>query len=747
MSNPTNGLQYYAGLGVSTIRASLDFETYSEAGTHYDFKKRAYKTLVANKTGIGIAGAWTYSRHPSTEVISAAYDLKDGRGARLWIPGQHPPSDLFAFIEAGGVISGFNSMFEYCIWLNVCQARLGWPALPLEQLRDTQAKAMAFSLPRDLEKVAKAIRADVQKNKEGKALIKLFSMPRTPSKWDDALRVRVTDVRPVKYKANQTTYGPEDSVHAAAQRFYQYNIDDIRAEDAISILTPDLSPDELELWILDQRINLRGCKVDRPALDDFQALIPQFEAKYNAELDAMTGGAVSSAKKVVAMVKFIKSLGYPLESVAKENVVEALADDALPPLARKVLEIRQRLAQSSIAKIPTVIFSLDVDNRVRDMFVYYGAHTGRFAGRGAQPQNFPASGPPVWACPSCGMVYGRPDVACCGHTEDLPPTSWTPHAVECVLRLAALRDLAVLELYYPDPFAAISGCLRGLLMAEEGYELIDSDYSAIEAVVIAELAGERWRQDVFNSHGKIYEMSAAKITGVPFEEFERHKQETGEHHPLRKSVGKTAELALGFGGGVNALAAFGAGKFMDREEMEATKVRWRKESPMITKLWYELERAAMDAVKTPGVEFTYRMIRYICKDNKLFCILPSGRAMTYHEPLITQKLMPWAKWKPSLSYMGWKDQNWKRIDTFGGRLAENVTQAVARDIFTFALVNIERAGYPIVLHTHDQITSEVPIGHGSIEEFEKVMSQRPAWCADWPIRAAGGWRGKRYRKD
>ena len=200
-------------------------------------------------------------------------------------------------------------------------------------------------------------------------------------------------------------------------------------------------------------------------------------------------------------------------------------------------------------------------------------------------------------------------------------------------------------------------------------------------------------------------------------------------------------------GGLGAWKAFGADKFMTDEEIQLNVKKWRADSPMIVKLWYGLESAAMDAVRNPGVEFTYRMITYICKDNKLFCILPSDRAMTYHEPLITQKMMPWGKWKPSLSYMGWKDNNWKRIDTFGGRLAENVTQAVARDIFTFALVNIEKAGYPIVLHTHDQITSEVPIGHGSIEEFEKVMSQRPAWCSDWPIRAAGGWRGKRYRKD
>ncbi len=740
------GQQHPAGLGVTTVRPSMDFETYSEAGTYFDFVKSAYKTVVKNKTGIGITGAWTYSRHPSTEVISLAYDLKDGQGPRLWIPGQPNPTDLFNHIVRGGIVSAFNSMFEYCVWRNVCAARMGWPDFPLEQFRDTQAKGMAFSLPAALEKAAEAIQADVKKNKEGKALIKLFSVPRTPTKADPSLRRRVTADVTFKVK-DETGVTRDEHCTERAHRFYQYNIDDIRAEDAIGARVPDLSPEELELWILDQNINVRGCKVDREALDAFNALIPQFEKKYNAELSAVSGGRVNGAKESVAMARFITELGYPCKSVAKDQLEAMLADDELPELARTILTLRQRLAQSSVAKIPTIIHGLDTDNRARGMFAYYGAHTGRFAGRGAQPQNFPASGPNVWSCPECGMVYGRSDVACCGARGALPVAEWTPHAVECVIHIAKNRDLDLLEQYYPDPFAAISGCLRGLFMAEVGHDLIDSDYSAIEAVVLACLAGEQWRIDLFNGHGMIYEMSASKITGIPFEDFIRHKEDTGEHHPLRKKVGKVCELALGYMGGVGAMKAFGAEKFMTEAEMETTKKKWRAESPEIVNFAYGLERCAVNAVKNPGVYFDYRRIRYVAHDNKLFCILPSGRAITYHRPVVSPKMMPWGKMKDSLSYMGWKNNNWVRIDTHGGKLSENTTQAVARDVFTFAMVNLERAGYPIVLHTHDQITCEIPQGFGSIEEFEKIMSQRPAWCADWPIRAAGGWRGKRYRKD
>jgi len=723
------GTKTPVGHGITTVRPSIDFETYSEAGLHLDFKKGYFRPLLSGKKGISIAGAWAYSCHPSTEVISIAYDLKEGTGPRLWLPDMPIPEDLFAHVRAGGILSAFNSFFEFCIWRNVCAARMNWPDLPLEQLRDTQAKCMAFSLPGELGKAGAAIGADVEKNKDGKALIQKFSVPRKPTKADGSLRTRVTD-------------DPE-----AAHRFYQYNIDDIRTEDSISALVPDLSPEELELWILDQNINARGCRVDRDALEAFSALLPQFEAKYNAILSHITGGEVKGAKEVKAMAEFVTRAGYPCDSVAKPNVVEALDDHSIPPIARQVLEIRQRLAQSSVAKIPTILHTLTADNRARGMFAYYGAHTGRFAGRGAQPQNFPATGPDVWRCPHCTFVYGRPDVRCCGMTEDLPPTEWTPEAVECVVQLAERRDLKHLETYYPDPFAAIAGCLRGMFIAEDEKDLIDSDYSAIEAVVIACLAGEQWRVDVFNGHGKIYEMSAAKITGIPFEEFMRHKEETGEHHPARKKIGKVAELASAYQGGIGAWKQFGADKFMNDAEIQANIKRWRQDSPMITKFWYELESCAIGATQNKGVCYDYRYIRFYSDDKCLYCILPSGRKITYHSPVVSPKMMPWGKVKNSLSYMGWKDNTWRRIDTYGGRLAENVTQAVSRDIFTFAMVNLENAGYPIVLHTHDQITCEVPKDFGSIEEFEKIMSHRPAWCTDWPIRAAGGWRGKRYRKD
>jgi DNA polymerase len=279
-------------------------------------------------------------------------------------------------------------------------------------------------------------------------------------------------------------------------------------------------------------------------------------------------------------------------------------------------------------------------------------------------------------------------------------------------------------------------------------EFICSDYSAIEAVVIAELAGETWRQEVFRTHGKIYEMSASKISGVPFEEFARYKAETGMHHPLRKKLGKVAELASGYQGWINAWLNFGAGDHMCEEEIKRNILKWRKESPMIVALWKGLESSAIRAVESPGEIFTYRELSFELKGDVLYCHLPSGRAIAYHEPEVVD-VIRYEKKKQSLSYMGVdaKTKQWLRTDTHGGKLTENVVQAVSRDIFAGSLVRLERAGYSIVLHTHDEPTAEVPQGFGSIEEFEAIMENVEPWCAEWPIRAAGGWRGFRYRKE
>jgi DNA polymerase len=285
-----------------------------------------------------------------------------------------------------------------------------------------------------------------------------------------------------------------------------------------------------------------------------------------------------------------------------------------------------------------------------------------------------------------------------------------------------------------------------MFISAPGYDLLCSDYSAIEAVVLAAIAGEEWRLEVFRTHGKIYEMSGAKISRIPFDDVLSYKEETGKHHPCRK-LGKVAELASGYGGWINGWKAFGADSFLTEKEIKEAVLAWRDQSPAIVRLWEGLEKAAKDAVQMPGVEFSYRGIKYLCKQNILYCILLSGRLITYHKPLLSI-----GDRGLSLSYEGWNTNpkngriGWTRMNTYGGKLTENVIQATARDILTHAIVKLEYLGYPVVLHVHDEIVCEVPEWCGDIKIMEEAMSRMPKWAEGWPVVAKGGWRAKRYAK-
>ena len=730
------GTKIPAGTRSATVLPDMDFETYSEAGYVWDEAKQKWRGVGKNLKGLSAVGAPAYSEHPSTEVLSLAYDLKDGLGDRLWLPGMAPPQDLIDHIGRGGLIEAHNSAFEYHIWRNVCTARIGWPALPYTQLRCSMAKSRAWSLPGALGKVAAVLGVTEQKDKKGDALLRKLSVPRNPTKKNPRLRLTPED-------------SPEDFL-----QLYDYGRQDIKAESAVSIAIPDLLPEELDLWLLDQKINFTGVHIDKKALDDCLAIVGQAQAQYTAELQAITSGTVQSASEIQKIVGWLGANGVHMTSLDADAVESALKHTDLPPHCARVLEIRASLGAASVKKLYAIDRRLSADSRLRDLFAFCGAdRTARWAGRGPQPQNLPNSGPEWTRCTACGKAHADGvDCKVCGALQGTPD-EWSVEAVEAALVDIATRNLAYVERIWGDAVAVVAGCLRGLFSAASGGDLICSDFSAIEAVVLAALAGETWRMEVFRTHGKIYEMSAAKISGVPFEDFIKYKEENGSHHPLRKKIGKVAELASGYQGGIGAWKAFGADAFMSDDEIRENVKAWRQASPSIVNFWYGLENSAVAAVQNPGQCFQYRGITYGVTGDVLYCKLLSGRLLSYHRPRLHPDTLPWGKQVLKLTYEGWNSDykkgptGWMRLDTYGGKLCENVVQATARDILAYAMVNIDKAGYPIVLHVHDEIVAEVAEGTGSVEEFERIMATMPAWCADWPIRAAGGWRGKRYRKD
>lgn len=775
----------------STVRPSLDFETYSEAGFTVDRVTKTVRGIGANgKGGLPVVGTPVYAEHPSTEILCLYYDLKDGRGVRGFIPGlSAEPTDLLEHVKNGGWLEAFNYTFEWWIWNMVCVRRYGWPPISFDRGVCVMARARRFSMPGSLATCSKVLGLE-GKQKDGKQLIQQLTRPHKPTK-----------TRP-EFRRLPRTHFEE------FKRLYSYCAQDVTAEDMVAAHLPDMSDYERATWITDQRINARGVLVDRVTLDRCLYLYNETEKRLTVELGQITGGAVGSVGETAKMCEWLNGQGLPIADVKAEtiegrlqkidNAVKIMSgelvnvhpvdyDDA-PKFAQfrggkveRVLQIRQALAGANIKKLFSLDRSLSSDNRLRDQYMYCGAdQTGRWSAGGVQLQNLTAKGPKTRRCDDCGRYFGdgiktleHPN-ACpeCG-SDNTPLVDWLIDPM-----VAAIEDI---NRYYdkPDLFAGlwvdavetITGCLRGLFKASEGKRLICCDFSAIEAVVLACLSGCQWRIDVFATHGKIYEMSAAAITGNSLEYYLDYKKQNGTHHPDRKKVGKVAELASGYGGWIGAWKAFGATQSDD--ELKQLIIKWREASPEIVEFWggqfrqigpkpwdavpelFGLEGAFIAAVRNPGKYYDVGPIT-MAYDNRadvLYLRLPSGRFLHYHRPKLIPdedklKRGPCVK----ITFEGYNTNSqkgpigWIVKDTYGGRLAENVTQAVAADIQAEALVRVERAGYPVVMHTHDEIIAEVEHGRGSWQEMAAIMSERPAWASWWPIKA-DGWEHERYQKD
>lgn len=765
------GTQYRAGLGVTTVLPDADFETYSEAGYVWvpgmqvpaSWKqnpksgwvvvpakhKPGYWTHIPNapqsRKGLTVVGAAQYATHPSTEVLSFVYNLKDGRGSRWWRPDMPNPVELFDHLARGGLLEAHNSAFEHWIWNYCCTRRYGWPWLNPLQLRCTMAKSRAFGLPGKLENAGRVLNLSQQKDAEGKRLLDKFSVPRDPTAADPRTRIRPQE-------------DPQDG-----PKLYAYNGQDIVAESALSLRCPDLSPVEQAFWEADQRINHRGVAIDTKALEDCIAVIELTLTSYNEELKQLTGGIASTETQ--QLIGWLHSQGVHTDSLKEEAVESLLEDEHIQGVPRRVLEIRAATASASVKKVYAIRNQLSPWCRLHDLFNFYGARTGRASGNDAQPQSLTKHGPAVRQCQHCKRHYGaRIEDVCawCGAQSAGKTVEWGIEAAEDALTIIAYRSLELLERVFVDALAAVAGCLRALFVAGPGKRLISSDFSAIEGVVTAELAGEDWRREVFRKNGQIYIESASRAFGVSVEEMVRHKDETGIHHPLRDK-GKRMELGLGFGGWIGALRSPQIRYPGTDDELKDAVLKWRAASPAIVEFWggqernwkpclFGLEGMAVAAIMNPGQRYTYRLISFVVQDDVLFCTLPSGRHLAYHRPRLERHTKPGRKGQ-AITYEGWNTNpktpggmGWIRMEIYGGKFCENVVQATARDILAHAIVNLEKAGYPVVLHLHDEIVVEVEIGRGSLEEVERIMNTLPPWAAGWPIVARGGWEHHRFQK-
>lgn len=761
----TVGMQFPVMHGVATILPEQDFETYSEAGYQWNEATQKWEGLrYAGKTkrGLTVVGTYNYVLHPSFRPIQLAFNLKNGDGARIWRPGYADPSDLFDWVKryrhdqpfecVGGLLEAWNVFFEATVWNLYCVPKLGWPPLYLDQMRCCMAKAAIAGYPRKMENAATVLKLENLKDTDGGKLIKTLTVPKNPTKKD-----------PAKFWTRETA--PLDFA-----KFDAYNVQDIMAESEASSKIPDMPPLELERWKVDQRINHRGMQIDLGAVGNCLEVIDQAANKYNAELRQITNGAVQTFSEVAKTLEWLKTQGVYLDGLDEEIVEEELAKNHTRAVKR-VLQIRQALSFGSVKKLNGMWLQTCPDGRLRDMFAFASAHTHMWNGVGPQVMNLYKS-----------EKFNKPE------------------QVEFALGVLASRDLEFVERVFAngppwdkddnEPMEAldvIANCLRSMIVARPGTRLITADYNAIQAVITAALAGEKWQLDVFHNNGQIYLETASQLTGKPVAYYVQYRKENGKHHPDRQLYGKIPTLANGFGAYVGGWRRFDDKGILgtDAEVKELIFKTWAK-NPNICELWggqtrnkfgkdrfgrraneyaecYGLEGAAVKAVLNPGVCFPYRGIRYQVYNDVLYCMPPGGGApLVYHEPRVAPSTRDHARpWELELSYVGWstgqnkgkgKKGGWVRMDFYGGVATQNIVAKVHREFQADTLVALEHTGvYLPVHHAHDENVTEVEDGKGSVDEYLSIVNRGKAWAVDdwgrpWPIRAPSADETHRYGK-
>lgn len=764
----------------------MDFETASEAGFVWNDALQKWEGPPGspqNKKGLKVVGAAVYAEHPTTRVLTLSFKLPGDATVTRWRPGQPLPQRLFDWIAAGGRVRAHNVMFERLIWTLVCVPLYGFPPLRPECLDCTMATARVNALPGGLGELGDVLELSVRKNADGRRVLNKFSIPRKPTKGDPRFWIK-----------------PEDDP-ADAEILYSYCDDDVLAEEAAGEAMPGMTPDEREFWLIDQEINWRGLGVDRKGVRDCIAVLNQALARYGDECRQLTGGLdPTQLEKLKGWLAAHHVYVNSLDAEAVESILSRIAPHPpgkiWPP--RRVIELRALIGSASVKKLFAMENMASADDRLRNLIVHHGARTGRPTGEGAQPLNMPRSGPKLVTCAAeaCGRPYAPDHNACpwCGSPAvSGAHKAWKAEMVDHVLEIMAYRSLELAEFFFGDALLTISGCLRGLFVAAEGHDLIASDYSAIEAVVTAELADEDWRREAFQAKRDIYLVSASKITGKSYEWYMEYFAEHGEHHEDRQKIGKVAELALGFGGWINAWLNFDDTGNFDEPQIKQLILAWRDASPAIVELWggqwrglpwdtengfvelYGLEGAAIECLQNPNTKITPRMrtalgtwrtldgitFEYDLARDRMLITLLSGRQLTYWEPRLAPSHRDYAApGEQSITYMTWNSNpkyglmGWVRMSTFGGRLTENIVQATAHCILRHAIKGLRLAGFPTVLHVYDEIVGEIPamppmpkgVPDPWIARFEAIMADLPWWCRGWPVRASGGWRGRRYRK-
>lgn len=628
-------------------------------------------------------GVFRYVDAPDFEIILFAFAFDDQPVEVLDLANgeQLPYAVKNALLSKKYIKYAHNAQFEF-----TCISKYFNVKLDISQWRCTSVLAAEFGLPASLKGAAHVIKLDEQKDSRGKKLIEYFCKP----------------CKPTKSNGGRTRNLPEDSPEDW-EIFKQYCKQDVETERALHRKFGgfELPEREQELWELDQKINARGVRVDLFMVDNALKFNTLAKAELMAEAERLTG--LQNPNSVAQLKAWLsEETGEEYKTLKKADVKKLL--EGSDGDIKRVLRIRQSLGKSSTAKYEKMAESVCSDGRIKGLLQFYGAsRTGRWAGRIVQVQNLPQN-----------------------HLRN----------IEEVRQMLLDGDYEFFSMLYDVP-QTLSELIRTAFVPSEGRRFIVSDFSAIEARVIAWLAGEKWRMDVFSDNGDIYCASASQMFGVPVE---KH----GINGHLRQK-GKIAELALGYGGSVGALTSMGALDMgLTEDELPGIVAMWRKSNQKITALWKHIESAAMAAIEGKTTEID-KGIRFFTTHRILFVKLPSGRCIAYPGAAIGVNEKFGSR---CIFYMGQNQQTkkWERIESFGGKLTENIVQAIARDCLAESMIRLEKAGYEINFTVHDEVIIDAPKGFGSAEEVTQIMGVPIGW-ADGLYLKADGYECDFYMKD
>jgi CHC2 zinc finger/Toprim domain len=637
------------------------------------------------------AGAWRYAADPTTEVLCIAYAINDG-DPQIWIPGDlafpNPPPEPFiaAARDTSWQLIAHNVGFERPLAIRHLGPRYQWPQIPLAQWRCSMAAALASALPGSLDGVAAALGLP-PKDAEGYKLMRRMGQPRRRRKGEDPNQIYWID-------------GPEPR-----RRLQRYCVHDVRVERAVYHRVPQLSDAEQLNWQLDQLINERGFQVDLRLARAAQAMARREQAALDAEVAAVTDGEILSVHQVAKIKAFVRERGHALASLTKRSISGVLAHDP-DEQVRRLLELRKDGAKASVQKLERLLASVDDDGRLRGTLRFCGAATGRWSGRGFQPQNL----------------------------KKVEAT--TDHLGDAIAAILAGDVERVRALGAPLTLAGETS--RSVICAAPGRRLIGADFSAIESRVLAWISGESWKIETYREYDRTanaafepYCVGASKVLQRPV----TPADEVG------RGLGKIFDLSFGYGGGLGAWRRFDHSDTYSDPEVETFKRAWRREHQATCRFWRGLERAAHRAIHI-ALPVQFGSLSFAVEAATLFLTLPSGRRIAYPEA----RLVP-GKFEDTREVL-FKDNAkgaWVDRGAWYGTLVENVVQAISRDLLAAAMQRLEAAGYPVVLHVHDEIVCEVPEGFGSEAEFLRIMLELPEWAAGLPV-AAKVWSGRRYAK-